>query len=194
LTEIEFDLPAEQYELMGCPGLQQGHSLNLQLESAMLLPDPGTDGWYSVQKEKLPETLRQVGRALYAFSGQIRAAELVKEEAENGAGGIESATLLVQCGEAPLRVLCAPHADGRLPFGTWETRYLAGYGRIVGVVEEDFSTGVGERVSVTIWGFRRLVLAPGDPLFGIWHEADTLPPAPFHYDRVLVTARLHRAR
>jgi hypothetical protein len=59
-------------------------------------------------------------------------------------------------------------------------------------VEEDFAAGIGQSTGVTIWGFRRLVLAPGDPLFGRWHETHELPPTPYEYDRVLVTARVHR--
>ena len=47
---------------------------------------------------------------------------------------------------------------------------------------------------VTIWGFQRLVLQPGDPLFGQWHESTELLPLPLHYDRVVVVARVHRAR
>jgi hypothetical protein len=61
-------------------------------------------------------------------------------------------------------------------------------------VEEDFSIGVGERIGVTIWSFNRLILGPGDPAFGQWHESTELPPSPFIYDRVVVTARIHHTR
>ena len=47
---------------------------------------------------------------------------------------------------------------------------------------------VGERIGVTIWGFQRLVLAPDDAAFGEWYESVELPPTPYLYDRVLVTA------
>ena len=104
-----------------------------------LLPEAGTEAWYSVRKEPLPAQLVQVGRAHYAFAGQIAQAEIVKDE------GLETAALVVQCGGAPVRVMCAPQADGTLPYGTWETRFAAGLGRLYGLVEEDFSVGVGER-------------------------------------------------
>ncbi|HXF63854.1 MAG TPA: hypothetical protein VNK95_19680 [Caldilineaceae bacterium] len=186
LTEIEFELPAEQFALMGYPHLRQGQPLTLQLETVMLMPEPGGEGWFTVQPERLAAQFVQVGRARYAFAGQITQAELDQEE------GIESATLLVQCGDIPLRVVCGPREDGTLPFGTWETRYLAGSGRVLGIVEESFATGVGEQVGVTIWQFHRLSLTPGDPHFGQWHETVELLPAPYQADRVIVTARLHR--
>jgi hypothetical protein len=186
LTEIEFDLPAEQFRLMGYPHLQQGQPLSLQLETVMLLPEPGGEGWFTVQKEPMASQFVEVGRAQYAFAGQITQAEIDKEE------GIESATLLVKCGAIPLRVVCGPQEDGTLPFGTWETRYLAGCGRVLGIVEESFATGVGEQVGVTIWQVRRLSLTPGDPNFGQWHEAPELLPSPYSVDRVVVTAHLHR--
>jgi hypothetical protein len=168
LTEIEFELPAQQYELMGFPGLSQGQPLTLQLDMGPLLPDPSGDGWFTVQKEAIAEKFVRVGRARYAFSGQIVEADLVKDDE------VESATVLVRCGEVPLRVACAPDDEGRLPYGTWETRYMTGWGRLIGTVEDDFSSAVGSTVSVTIWSFRRLILRPGDPLFGEWHESDSL--------------------
>jgi len=188
LQEIEFDLPAQQFELMGYPHLRQGQSLDVQVESSVLLPDAGGEGWYAVQKETLDPQLHQVGRATYAFAGQIDQAELSKD-----ADGLATATLLVQCGVAPVRVLCAPQADGQLPEGTWETRFLAGMGRLHGLVEEDFATAVGARIGVILWGFRRLVLTPGDSAFGRWVETVELLPAPYVYDRVVVTARIHRS-
>lgn len=186
LTEIEFDLSAQQFEMMGYPALRQGQSLDVQLEIGPLLPEPGSESWFAVQPEKLAPRLVRVGQAQYALTGQIAQADLVKEE------GVESAALVVECGEAPVRVLCAPQDDGRLPYGTWETRYLTALGRLYGVVEEDFSVGVGERIGVTLWGFQRLILTPGDPGFGQWYESVELPPTPFTYDRLVVTARLHR--
>ena len=119
---------------------------------------------------------------------RLKQADIVKEE------GFETASLIVRCGEVPLRVMCAPQEDGTLPYGTWETRFISGTGRIYGIVEEDFAVGVGERIGVTIWGFQRLVLAPDDPAFGQWYESVELPPTPYLYDRVLVTARIHRGR
>jgi hypothetical protein len=186
LAEIEFELPAAQFAAMDYPHLQQGQPLTLQLETTMLLAEAGGDGWYAVQKEPLPTQFVQVGRAFYAFAGQITQAELEQDD------DVESATLLVQCGDVALRVVCGPQEDGKLPFGTWETRYLTGYGRVLGIVEDDFTTAVGEQVGVTIVQVRRLCLAPGDPNFGRWVEAHELLPAPYLYDRVLITASLHR--
>jgi hypothetical protein len=186
LTEIEFELAAEQFALMGYPNLRQGQPLMLQLETGFLVPDSSAEGWYAVQKERLPAQFVRVGWAQYAFSGQISDADLVKE------GDTEIADVIVQCGEIPLCVSCAPHADGRLPYGTWETRYLAGFSRIRGVVEDGFESVVGEQIGVTIWSFRRLVLTPGDPRFGDWHETAELLSTPYKHDRIVVTARVHR--
>ena len=186
LHEIEFDLPALQFKLMGYPSLKQGQSLALQLDGGVLLPDVAADGWYTVQQETLAPQYFRVAPATYAFSGRIDEAEFIKED------GIETASLMVQCGEIPLRVTCAPQSSGRLPYGTWETRYLTGYSRIVGLVEEDFAVGIGHTIGVTIWSFRRLVLGPGDPYFGQWYETDELPPTPYSHDRILITAHVHR--
>lgn len=186
LTEIEFDLPAVQFELMGYPNLRQGQSLTLQLEADIVEPDWSATNWYGVQADKMTPSFVGIGASRYAFAGQISAADIVDSE------GIATATLLLQCGEVPLRVFCAPGEDGRLPFGTWETRYLYGCSRVNGIVEDDYSIPVGQQVSVTIWSFRRLVLRPGDAQFGQWHESTELLPTPIQYDRVLVTARVHR--
>jgi hypothetical protein len=186
LPEIEFELTASQYERMGFPGLRQGQPLSVVLDAGVLLPDVSAEGWYTVQKEPLPPRFVNVGPAWFAFSGQIIEAELLTEEDE------QTGVLTIDCGVAPLRVTCAPQADGRLPYGAWETRHLAGIGRVVGVVEDDFRGGVGQTTDVTIWRFRRLILRPGDPLFGQWHESAELAPLPFHYDRIVVTARVHR--
>ena len=186
LPEIRFELSPQQFEAMDYPHLLQGQSLDVQLQFGELLPEPGGDSWYKVRPEALAPQLIEVNPALYAFAGQITQADLVKDEE------LETASLIVQCGVAPVRVLCAPQADGTLPYGTWETRYLAGTGRLYGIVEEDFSLGVGERISVTIWSFDRLVLTPGDAAFGQWYESVELLPSPYHYDRVIVTARIHR--
>jgi hypothetical protein len=188
LTEIEFELAPSQFELMGYPHLRQGQALDLQLQTEELLPKAGTAAWYAVRQESVPLQFVHLGQGLIAFAGQINQAELVKDE------GFETAALVVNCGVAPLRVMCAPEDDGTLPYGTWETRYIVGTGRLYGVVEEDFAVGVGERIGVTIWGFNRLVLSPADPAFGQWHESVELPPSPFAYDRVLVTARIHRQK
>lgn len=185
-TEIEFDLAAAQFGMMGYPALRQGQAVALQLETGLLLPDPVEENWYAVTPDALPSRIVKVGPAHYAFCGQIEAAELVKIE------GAETATLLVRCAGVPLRVTCGPQADGMLPFGTWETRYLSGYGRIYGLFEEEFTTAIGERVGATIWGFQRLVLGPGDSRFGEWYETADLLPVPYEYDRVLMTVRLHR--
>src|SRR5215216_4849672 len=165
LTEIEFELSPQQFELMGYPHLRQGQPLDVQLQTGELTPEPGADAWYAVRQEALSPQLIQVGRGLYAFAGQIEQADIIRDE------GFETAALVVQCGVAPVRLLCGPQADGVLPYGAWETRYVTGTGRLYGVVEEDFTVGVGERIGVTIWGFHRLVLAPADPAFGQWHES-----------------------
>lgn len=188
LTELEFELPAEQYQLMKYPGLTQGESLTVELETDLLLPEPGGEGWFTVQAEAITPRFIHVAPATYAFAGKIVEAEIIREDDQ------ESAILLVDCGEFPLRVSCGPAEDGRLPYGTWETRYLVGLSRIRGIVESDFATKIGEPVGVTIWAFRRLVLAPGDPVFGQWHESDMLHATPFTFDRVVVSARMHRNR
>ncbi len=187
-AEVEFELSAEQYRLMGYPGLTQGEALTVELETDVLLPDAGTDGWFTVQKERLAPHFAPVAPASYAFSGQIEAAEINTDD------GQESAVLLVQCGEIPLRVTCGPNAQGRLPYGTWETRQCTGLGRVYGIVESSFASSIGQPIGVTIWRFRRLVLTPGDAVFGQWHASEQLPATPFTQDRVLVTARLHRNR
>jgi hypothetical protein len=186
LPEIEFELSPQQFELMGYPHLRQGQPLDVQLQTSELLPEPGAEGWYTVRQEPWPARLIQVERGTYAFTGQIAQADIVKDE------GLETAALVVQCGVAPVRVMCAPQADGTLPYGTWETRYVAGMGRLYGLVEEDFAVGVGEQVGVTVWSFQRLILTPGDAAFGQWHESTELLPTPYLYDRVVVTARIHR--
>lgn len=186
--ELEFELPAVQYQLMGYPGLRQGEPLTVTLESDILLPDPAATGWFAVQKDPWPLCFTLVAPATYAFTGQIQAAELEDED------GAETAVLLVNCGAIALRVICAPRESGRLPFGTWETRFLTGVSRLHGLVEDDFQTAIGQSIDLTIWQFRRLVLTPGDAVFGRWHETDQLPPTPYHYDRIIVQGRLHRAR
>ena len=186
--DIEFELPAFQHELMGYAGLKQGEPVTVTLESDVLLADPAASGWFAVQKEPLPTLFTLIAPATYAFTGQIVAAELEKS------ADAETAVLLVQCGEIPVRVICTSDEDGRLPFGTWETRYLTGVSRLHGIIEDDFQTAIGRSMDVTIWQFRRLVLAPGDPVFGQWYETDALPPTPYHYDRVIVQSRVHRSR
>lgn len=188
LPEIEFELSAYQYELMGYPGIRQGEPLSVVLDAGVLLPDVSAESWFAVQKEALPAHFVNVGPAQYAFAGQIVEAELVTEDDE------QTAVLLVDCGVVRVRVTCAPQTDGRLPFGTWETRYLSGIGRVQGIVEDEFKTGIGTPTGLTVWRFRRLILRPGDPLFGQWHESAELPPLPLHYDRVIVSARVHRER
>jgi hypothetical protein len=188
LAEVEFELSAQQFELMGYPGLHQGESLSLSLDAGVLLPDPSAESWFAVQPEPLLPQLVLVGPATYAFAGQIVEADLFKSE------GAETGVVLVQCGDVAVRVTCAPQEDGVLPWGTWETRYLTGFGRLQGIVEDDFHSTVGRPQGVTIWRFRRLILRPGDPLFGQWHESVELLPSPFLYDRIIVTARVHRDR
>lgn len=188
LPEIEFELTAYQYEQMGYPGIKQGAPLNVILDAGVLLPDVSAESWFVVQKEALPAQFVHVGPATYAFAGQIVEAELVKEDDE------QTAVLLVDCGAVRLRVTCAPQADGRLPYGTWETRHLSGIGRVQGIVEEEFKTAIGHPTNVTVWRSRRLVLKPGDHLFGQWHESVELLPLPLHYDRIVVVARIHRER
>jgi hypothetical protein len=189
LAEIEFELSAHQFELMGYPPLKQGESLSLVLDAGILFPDPGADSWFTVQKEPVPPQFCLFGPAQVAFAGQIVDADLFKEEDEPQAG-----VVVVDCGDVLVRVTCAPQEDGRLPWGTWETRYLIGAGHLQGLVEEEYQSSVGRPQGVTIWRFRRLVLRPGDPLFGQWHETVDLLPQPYRYDRIYVTARVHRGR
>lgn len=186
LTEIEFDLSAQQFKWMGYPPLQQGQVITAVLETEVVLPDPTSENWFAVHPERLPTQFQLVNSGRYAFSGTIEQAEIGNDD------GVESAALLVPCDDVPLRVMCGPGPDGRLPYGTWETRTLSGCSRILAIVEEDFSVGVGQPVDMTIWQFRRLVLKPGDPAFGQWHVTDALLPTPFEYDRIVVTARIHR--
>jgi hypothetical protein len=188
LAEIEFELSARQYELMDYPGLHQCESLSVVFDAGVLLPDPSAEGWFAVRQEPLPAQLALIGPATYAFAGQIVEADLFKSD------GAETGVVLVQCGDVAIRVTCAPQEDGMLPWGTWETRYLAGVGRLQGSVEEDFYSAIGRPQGVTIWRFRRLVLGPGDPLFGQWHETLDLLPSPYRHDRIIVTARVHRDR
>jgi hypothetical protein len=188
LPEIEFELSGYQYELMGYPGIRQGEPLSVVLDAGVLLPDVSAESWFAVQKEALPAQFVNVGPAIYAFAGQIVEAELMTEDDE------QTAVLLVACGVVRVRVTCAPQADGRLPYGAWETRYLSGIGRVQGIIEDEFKTGIGHLTNVTVWRFRRLILRPGDPLFGQWHESVELLPLPLHYDRVVVAARVHRER
>lgn len=187
LAEIEFELSAEQFARMGYPQLRQGEPLSVILDGGILLPDVGAERWYSVQSEPLTAKLVQVGRALYAFTGRIIEADIVKEE------GMQTATLIVDCGQTKIRVTCGPGDDGRLPDGVWETRTITGLCHLQGIVEDDFVAPVGETVGVTIWGFRRLLLTPGDVKFGEWYQSDDLLPAPYSYDRLMVIAHLHRS-
>ena len=174
--------------MSGYAALKQGEPLTVTLESDVLLPDLAANSWFVVQKEPLPVCFVRIAPATYAFTGQILAAEIERE------GGEETATLLVRCGDIPLRVTCVADESGRLPFGTWETRFLTGVSRIYGLVEDDFHTSIGQSVDVTIWNFRRLVLTPGDAVFGQWHESDVLMPTPYQYDRIVIECRLHRNR
>jgi hypothetical protein len=185
LQEIEFELSAEQYEVMGYPGLRQGQALTLTLDGGVLLPDPGAAFWYTVQKDPLPQQFQKIGPALYAFAGQI-------DEADIQYGQEQFAHLSINCGNVFLRATCAPGADGMLPYGTWETRYIFGISPLQGLIEESFDISVGRNVNVTLWNFRRLILRPADSDFGRWHESVQIPPSPFQYDRIYVTARLHR--
>ena len=204
LAEIEFELSAQQYELMGYPALRQGEVLSLVLDAGVLLPDWSADSWFAVQPEPLTPHLVNIGPALYAFAGQIVEADVFRagdsagdagSETESSAEiGPQTAVVTINCGDAYVRATCAPQEDGLLPWGTWETRYLTGVGRLQGIVEEDYHAAIGRQVGVTIWRFRRLVLRPGDPLFGQWHETVDLPSSPFRYDRIVVTARVHRDR
>lgn len=187
LTEIEFELSANQFELMGYPPLKQGEPLSLMLDAGILFPDTGADSWYVVQPEPVQRQLCMTGPAQVAFAGQIVEADLLKED------DTQSGVVVVDCGGVQIRLTCAPHEDGRLPWGTWETRYLIGFGHLQGIVDEEYRSAVGRPQGVTIWQFRRLILRPGDPLFGQWHETAELQPQPFRHDRIYVTARVHRS-
>ena len=135
--------------------------------------------------EKLEKRFVRVGPAIYAFAGQI-------VEAEIEYGQEQVAWLSVDCGPVALRITCAPGEDGQLPYGTWETRSISGLASVQGIVEESYDLPVGRNTDVIIWNFRRLVLTPGDAVFGEWHESADLPPAPIGVDKVFVTARVHR--
>ena len=191
MAEIVFELSALQYELMGFPGLKQGVSLDVVLDAGLHFPEPDASSWYHVRSDPLPPSLVQVAMGRYAFAGQIKEAEINKVAGDEGIDENE-AVLLVDCGIAPLRVICAAQEDGMLPWGTWETRFLAGYAALQGIVEEDFSTAIGQSIGVTIWSIHRLVLTPGDPLFGQSFESDNLVDATLGFDRVWITARPHR--
>lgn len=188
LTEIEFELPALQYELMGYPPIKQGHALPVILDAGVLLPDPAANFWFVVQKEPLTHRFEHVGRATYAFTGQIVEADIVRDEE------MESATVLIQAGDVRFRATCAPGVDGRLPYGTWETRTITGLAHFQGIIEDDFISPIGESIGVTVWQFRRLLLTPGDAYFGAWHESNELPPVHYRYDRLLVVGKIHRPR
>ncbi len=185
LPEIEFELSAEQYALLGYKGLHQGQSYSVTLDGGVLLPDPAAAFWFSVQPEALSPGFHPIGPGVYAFSGRI-------DEAEIEYGREQLAHLSVNCGEVFLRVTCAPGEDGQLPYGTWETRYIAGVASVQGLFEENFEIGIGRNLDMTLWHFRRLVLTPGDPNFAQWHESVDLVSTPFEFDRIYVTARLHR--
>ena len=185
LPQIEFELSAEQFSLMGFPRLQQGLPLSAVLDGGVLLPEPGPDPWYAVQKEPLTSRFTQIGPALYAFAGQI-------VEADIQYGSTQMAVVVVDCGFVTLRVACAPNSDGVLPEGTWETRYAAGFAPVQAIVEESFTSPVGRTVDVSMWEFRRLLLSPDDSAFGTWHTSSEIPPAPFTRDRLLIQARVHR--
>ena len=66
LPEIEFELTAYQYEMMGFPGLKQGEPVSVVLDAGVLLPDVSAESWFTVQKETLPS---QFVRALIVNSG-----------------------------------------------------------------------------------------------------------------------------
>src|SRR5215203_2163524 len=108
-NEIEFELPAQQFEAMGYPTLKQGDPLTVTLDAGVLLPDPAADAWFTVRKEPYPTLFKVVTPGLAIFSGQIKQAEM------SWAADNETAALLVDCG-FPLRITCAPGADGRLPY------------------------------------------------------------------------------
>ena len=47
-------------------------------------------------------------------------------------------------------------------------------------------------LGVSLIVFVMMALTPGDPVLGQWHASDVLPPTPYQYDRIVVTARLQR--
>lgn len=186
LRELEFELSAEQHALLGAVRLQQGHPLEVTLETSVLLPEVDAESWFTVQADVVPSKLVRVAPGTYAFSGQIEEAELVTED------GHEMGFLLVMCEDVPLRIIVGPNADGRLPWGTWETRYLTGLSRIYGILEDRFATSIGRTIGATVWSLSRLNLTPGDVLFGEWYESAALPSSPYTHDKVFVTTRLHK--
>ncbi len=152
LTEVEFELSAGQFDLMGYPHLRQGQPLVLQLETGVLLPDPAAEAWYAVAKEPMPERFVRVGRAQYAFAGQIEAAETMQHD------DVETATLIVRCGEIPLastalhrRMAGFPMAHGKRDIWRATAAYM--------VWPRKISRWGRAARSATFWSFRRLVLA-----------------------------------
>ena len=132
---------------MDYPHLRQGQSLDVQIETGVLLPDAGSEGWYAVQKEPLEPQLHQVARASYAFAGQIDQAELSKDE-----DGMASATLHgALWRRAAAGAVCA---GGRWTTARWHMgdALSGGLGRLHGLVEENFSTAVGTRIGVRSCG------------------------------------------
>jgi hypothetical protein len=186
LAEVEFELTGEQYKRMDYPGIKQGHWLPVILDAGLLMPDLSSPSWFVVQQEPLPSAFQQIGRAAYAFTGQIVEADIIRDE------GLETATIWLNCGVVHLRATCAPMDDGRLPYGTWETRTLTGVARLQGVIEDDYVSPIGRSTDMTVWGVRRLNLAPDDPNFGQWSESEELLPVPYQHDRIVVTAHIHR--
>lgn len=185
LPQIEFELPLSQLEILGYPPLRQGQPLSLVLDGGVLLPDTEAEFWYQVSSQRLPRQLVPLGLAIYAFSGTVT-------EAAIEYGQEQHAILAVDCGPATIRIACAPQADGTLPYGTWETRSMVGMVYLRGLPEDSFPGGIGPNTDVTISRFRRLVLTPGDPHFGEWHEEVALPGAPVDHHRIYVVARVHR--
>ncbi len=186
LPEIEFELPGSQLDQMGHPPLHQGQPLFLVLDGGVLLPDPEAEFWYTVSEARLPRRLVHLGPGLYAFSGTIAEAALEYGPEQHG-------VLTVDCGPVVIRVTCAPQADGTLPYGTWETRSMAGLVHLRGLPEDSYPGGIGPATGVTVSRFRRLVLEPTDPHFGEWHEEVALPALPVdRRHRIYVVARVHR--
>lgn len=185
-NEVEFELSATQHEKLGPVTLSQGQPIELTLETSVLLPDPSSESWFTVQPDPITPRFERVSPGTYAFSGKIQDAEIENED------GDQIAFLLVACSNVQFRVICGPGADGRLPWGTWESRYLTGVSRLHGLIEDDYATSIGHTFGATIWQVSRLILTPGDLLFGQWHHGSELTAAPYSYDKIFITSRLHK--
>ena len=73
LTEIEFELSPQQFEMMGYPHLQQGSRWMCSWRAGELLPEPGRGCVVCGAPGAVVAAADPGGRAAYAFAGQIDA-------------------------------------------------------------------------------------------------------------------------